>query len=102
MSIGLLSDVLESFEVIDANDSYQVFALYSLIDCECSKCDERIEFPTTIDDSSTRQWAAEVAGFLRDAGWFIPDRQGDSYDFNCLCPSCAQKHKRLPPPTAGR
>lgn len=89
-----LAGVLEDFNKINKSDTYQVYALYRLIDCECSACGKNLEFPVLLDDQPTGKWATETARFIREAGWFLSPENAGSYDLNALCPDCLKAAER--------
>jgi hypothetical protein len=93
-SEGTLSEILEFWPLIDKSDSYQVYALYSMIDCECSKCADTLMFHEPIDQGSPKAWAARTAEHMRASGWFVPPVRDDRYDLRPLCPKCVKAAER--------
>lgn len=89
-----LSDILEFWSLIDKSDSFQVYALYSMIDCECSNCNEALMFPEPIDQGDPKAWAARTAEQMRSSSWFIPPVNEGRYDLRPLCPKCVKMAER--------
>ena len=88
-----LNETLESFHLIDTNDPYQVYALFYLIDCTCSICGDKIDFPELAGDPPSGEWAKKTAAFIKQSGWYVPPVLNEIYSLEAVCPRCLAQSK---------